>query len=79
MIVAEELEADWSKVRIEQAPADPAYGDPSGAATNRPTAAAAFAMLTLSAVQVAGREMLIAAAAKSGAFRRTNACGTKAW
>src|ERR1043165_7072707 len=27
MIVAEELEADWSRVRIEQAPADPAkYG-----------------------------------------------------
>ena len=28
MLVAEELEADWSKIRIEQAPADPAYANP---------------------------------------------------
>ena len=27
MIVAEELEADWSTIRLEPAPADPAYGD----------------------------------------------------
>lgn len=27
MLVAEELEADWSRVRIEQAPADPKYGN----------------------------------------------------
>lgn len=26
MILAEELEADWSKIRVEQAPADPRYG-----------------------------------------------------
>src|SRR5207249_8492653 len=27
MIVAEELEADWTRVRVAQADADPAYGD----------------------------------------------------
>jgi isoquinoline 1-oxidoreductase beta subunit len=28
MLVAEELEADWAKIRIEQAPADPAFANP---------------------------------------------------
>jgi isoquinoline 1-oxidoreductase beta subunit len=28
MLVAEELEADWSKIKIEQAPADPAFNNP---------------------------------------------------
>ena len=31
MLVAEELEADWSKVRAESAPADPAYNHPPSA------------------------------------------------
>ncbi len=28
MLVAEELEADWSRIKVEQAPADPAYANP---------------------------------------------------
>src|SRR5438105_5694512 len=28
MLVAEELEADWSKIPVEQAPSNPAYGNP---------------------------------------------------
>ena len=42
MIIADELEAEWSKVRIEQAPADPAFGDPMRVESNPPTAVGAF-------------------------------------
>jgi isoquinoline 1-oxidoreductase beta subunit len=33
MIIADELEADWSKVRFQQAPAEPAFGDPERGGT----------------------------------------------
>jgi len=41
MIIADELEADWSKVRFQQAPADPAFGDPERGGTQSTGAFAA--------------------------------------
>ncbi|MDE2371028.1 MAG: xanthine dehydrogenase family protein molybdopterin-binding subunit [Burkholderiales bacterium] len=64
MLIADELDADWSRVEVEQAPADKAYNNPAfgmqgtgGSATIR-----AF-YLPLRQVGAAAREMLVAAAA----------------
>jgi isoquinoline 1-oxidoreductase beta subunit len=64
MLVAEELEADWSKIRIEQAPADPAFVNPIF--KNQATGGSTSVRGQWEPMRKAGataREMLIAAAA----------------
>ncbi len=61
MILAEELDADWSKIKIEQAPADYAYGD-------QVTGGSASIQSSWGALRLAGaraRSMIVAAAAKT--------------
>lgn len=66
MLVAEELEADWSKVRFESAPVDPAYNHPvfgiqmTGGSTSTPSE-----WERMRKAGAAARMMLIAAAAKN--------------
>ena len=60
MIVAEELDADWSSVRVEQSPTDPAYG-------NQVTGGSASVSDYYTTLRRAGasvRHMLVAAAAQ---------------
>lgn len=60
MILAEELEADWTRIRFEQAPADSAYGD-------QVTGGSASISSSYGTLRIAGataRTMLIAAAAQ---------------
>lgn len=66
MLVAEELEADWTKIRVEQAPADPAFANPifKVQATGGSTSVRGHWEPMRKAGAVA-REMLIAAAAKT--------------
>lgn len=66
MIVADELEADWSKVKIEQAPADPVYGNPiiGNQQTTVGSSSIRGSIMTWRRAGAAGREMLTAAAAK---------------
>ena len=60
MIVAEELEVDWSTIRIEQAPADAVYEDQSVGGSD-----SIFGMYTaLRSAGAAARGLLIAAAAQ---------------
>src|SRR5207302_10759220 len=60
MLVADELEADWSKVRVAQAPFDARFGDQdtSGSASIRQL------WEPLRRAGAAAREMLVSAAAK---------------
>ena len=64
MLVAEELECDWSKVRVEPAPVEPVYNNP---ATGIQMTGGSMSVRTewerLRQVGAAAREMLIAAAA----------------
>lgn len=62
MLVAEELEADWSRVRIEQAPADPAYAGPGGQQFTGGSTSVRTSWMTLRQAGATAREMLIEAA-----------------
>src|ERR687891_1124379 len=66
MIIADELEAEWSKVRIEQGPADPAYGDPrrGGEQSTNGSRSIRNLMPIWRQAGAAAREMLVSAAAK---------------
>src|SRR5690348_8062076 len=59
MIVAEELEADWTRVRVAQADANPAYGDQFTVGSR----SVRTGFEPLRKAGAAAREMLIAAAA----------------
>lgn len=61
MIVAEELDADWDRVQIEQAPADPAFGDQ---VTGGSVSVSAHYDL-LRRAGAAARQVLVAAAARA--------------
>ena len=64
MLVAEELEADWSKIRIEQAPADPAFKNPIfGVQATGGSTSVRGHWEPMRKAGATGREMLIAAAA----------------
>jgi isoquinoline 1-oxidoreductase subunit beta len=60
MLIAEELEVDWKKVKVEQAGLDAKYGLQSTGGSR----AASNNWIPMRQVGAAGREMLIAAAAK---------------
>lgn len=65
MLVAEELDADWNQIRVEQAPTDPAYANPlfGSQATGGSTTVRAF-WGPMRKAGAAARSMLVAAAAK---------------
>src|SRR5213079_1450328 len=68
MLLAEELEADWSKVRIESAPADKAYTNPMfGMQGTGGSTSVRAAYTPLRKAGAAAREMLLTAAAESWA------------
>ena len=87
MMVAEELEADWSQVRVEQAPADPIYVNPRWAGFK---ARGGFQYTTgSSAVRNVGtllrpagataRQMLIAAAAQAWGVPEADCFAERGW
>ena len=72
MLLAEELEADWTKVQIEFAPADKAYINPLfGLQGTGGSSSVRAAWTPLRKAGAAAREMLIAAAAQRWAVKPT--------
>jgi len=72
MLLAEELEADWSKVQIEFAPADKAYINPLfGLQGTGGSSSVRAAWTPLRKAGAAAREVLIAAAAQRWAVKTT--------
>ncbi|HYT98938.1 MAG TPA: xanthine dehydrogenase family protein molybdopterin-binding subunit [Gemmatimonadales bacterium] len=66
MLLAEELEADWSKIRIEFAPADKAYTNPMfGMQGTGGSTSVRAAYTPLRKAGAAARELLLAAAAQT--------------
>src|SRR5712671_6525538 len=66
MLLAEELEADWSKIRIESAPADKAYINPMfGMQGTGGSTSVRAAFTPLRKAGAAAREMLLSAAAET--------------
>ena len=66
MLLAEELEADWSKIRIESAPADKAYINPMfGMQGTGGSTSIRAAYTPLRKAGAAAREMLVTAAAET--------------
>jgi isoquinoline 1-oxidoreductase beta subunit len=64
MLVAEELEADWSRIKVEQAPADPAYTNPAmGMQATGGSSSVRANWEPMRKAGAAAREMLIGAAA----------------
>ncbi len=66
MVIADELDADWSKVRVEQSGADPAYGNPNFGGQQLTAGSQSIRGLlpTWRRAGAAAREMLVTAAAR---------------
>ena len=81
MIIADELEAEWSKVRIEQAPADPAYGDPMRGGDQSTNGSRSIRnLLTLwRRAGAAAKRCWLRLRPKSGMCRWRSASPNKAW
>ena len=78
MLLAEELEADWSKVRIEFAPADKAYTNPLfGMQGTGGSTSVRAAWMPLRKAGAAAREMLISAAALTWGVDRSTCRAAK--
>jgi isoquinoline 1-oxidoreductase beta subunit len=78
MLVAEELDADWSKIRLEWAPADPAYGNPNlrGAQLTAGSQSTRSYWRPLREAGATARAMLVTAAAQTWGVPES-ACSTE--